>query len=132
MASVTRSTLPVAMAGGIRTVVDWKFALMEHPRPHGVAQKQAARERMDSLSTRWASGLFGCTSPGSVSWSWTSESTAMWEGITGMPSSAQARCSKSSWARGAGGARRTPGDELGVFSSPSLDPYTPTSLSVLS
>ena len=35
--------LPVASAGGISTVVDWKFAPMLQPRPQGVAQMQASR-----------------------------------------------------------------------------------------
>ena len=58
------SRLPVARAGGSTTVGDWKFALMEHPRPHGVAQKQAARSRMELRTTLCASGLFGKSSAG--------------------------------------------------------------------
>jgi len=52
--------------------------------------------------------------------------------MTGIFRSRQWCCVSSSVARGAGAGKSTPGDELGVFSSPSFDPKTPMSASVLS
>ena len=122
MASVRISRFPVARAGGIRTVVDWKFALIEQPRPQGVAQKQAARERMESATTRWARALFGKSMRGRRSASWVCVRMARCPAIMGTSSPSHARFMRSSVARGAGGGWRIPGEEFGVFSRPSLDP----------
>ena len=122
IASDTMSQLPVASAGGSRTVVDWKLALIEQPRPHSVAQKHACRLSIDAVSTRRASALSGCSFAASRLASWRTVSTARCAGITGMPSGRQAFWVRSSDARAAGGGSSTPGDELGVFSSPSFDP----------
>src|ERR1043166_7875527 len=106
--------LPVAIAGGRSTVVDWKLAVIEQPRPHSVAQKHACRLFIDSASTRRASGLSGWSFAGSFAASCGTESTARCAGITGMPSGPHAFRARSSDTRGAGGASRTPGEERGV------------------
>ena len=103
MASVTTVRLPVASAGGRHTVGDWKFALIEQPFPHGVAQKQAAREAIDSRVTRLASSLFGHRNRDSRSASCIRVRIARCDGITGMPRPSHVCFVSSSYARGAGG-----------------------------
>ena len=61
MAWVMMRRLPVAMAGGKKTVGDWKLAPMLQPRMQGVAQMQASRFWMWSARMARARGLSGCT-----------------------------------------------------------------------
>ena len=51
--------LPVAMAGGSRTVVDWKFAPIWQPRPHGVAKTQVLRPSIWPVTTAPCIGITG-------------------------------------------------------------------------
>jgi hypothetical protein len=96
MARVMTFRLPVATAGGSSTVVDWKFAPMLQPRPQGVAQMQASRFCMLSIRIACARGLSGWTRLAAFSASICLDSTAMREGITGMPMRFECFCNSSS------------------------------------
>jgi hypothetical protein len=85
MAMVNTVRFPVAIAGGSRAVVDWKFAPMLQPRPQGVAQMQGSRFCMLSARMACARGLSGWISLGTRVWSRGFDKTAMREGMTGTP-----------------------------------------------
>ena len=51
--------LPVAMAGGSSTVVDWKLAPMAQPRPQGVAKRQVLRPSIWPVTTAPCIGITG-------------------------------------------------------------------------
>src|SRR5690242_13197896 len=100
---------------------------MLHPRPHGVAQKHGSRPFIDSATILCAVVSPGCSFAGIVFQSCALVSTARWIGTTGIPSFLPNFCDTNSAARPFGGGCNVSGGELGVFSSPSLLPYTPIS-----
>ena len=134
MALVMMCRLPVASAGGISTVVDWKFAPMLQPRPQGVAQMQASRFCIESARIGLRPRVVRVQQlRGMRSWSWACDSTAMREGMTGTPDAVRVLLhDRARRPAGPGAGSSTPGDESGVFSMPSLVPQTPISASTLS
>ncbi len=103
-------------------MVDWKFALMEQPRPHAVAQKQAERVFIESARTRWARALPGWSRAGQVAASWRVVRMARWAGTTGMPSCRLCFCDQQLVRPGLWRGEQLPLGESGVFSRPSLEP----------
>ena len=87
---------------------------------------------MSSARIFCAVTLRGCKRAGELLKSSGRVRTALWPGIAAMPRRF-ARCATSrSLTSGLGGGSRHPGGESGVFSRPSLLPYTPISNSTLS